>query len=168
MTIALLAIPLVAIGYLIRDGFPALGSTHLARLAGGLWCIAAGALAWAGWHGCLLGLAIYAGFYSDMEHGEGHRARGWVDVPPLAISGVTSLLPLALVMGLNPPALLHGFLMPDWLAAGVVLAAGLLLKPVIWFAAWEFPYPVGHRLLQPTRMAAIDFGAVIGALIVFV
>lgn len=30
-----------AIGHLVRDGWPALGSTHLARLFGGLWCVAA-------------------------------------------------------------------------------------------------------------------------------
>lgn len=150
---------LFALGHMIRDGIPPLGSTHAARGLGGFCCILGGFLLTWDWCGVLLGAAVYAGFYSDMLHGEGHRARGWKDVLPLSVSGMTSLAPLALAAALavNP-----------WL--GLIVLAGAI-KPPVWFAAWRLPVkwsgdPEG--VWVPTRVAAVTWGAVVGVLIVII
>lgn len=148
---------LSAIGHAVRDGAPPLGSTHAARGLGGFCCVLGGFLATWDWAGVLFGAAVYAGFYADMLHGEGHRARGWMDVPYLLVSGLTSVAPLALCAG--------------WLYGVYWVAAIGVLKPIIWFTAWHLPIkwsedPEGFWV--PTRVAAVTWGAVVGAAIVIV
>lgn len=145
----LATISLCALGHLVRDGWPILGSTHAARALGGFFCVLGGFLLTWDYTGALMGLALYMGFYADMEHGEGQRTRGWMDVPYLAVSGVTSLLPLAAA---------SWWLYGPWFA--LVALAGLL-KPPVWFAAWR-TVPIDW---QPTRIAAVTWGALCGGLI---
>ncbi len=78
---ALATISLCALGGLVRDGWPILGTTHGARALGGFCCVLGGFLATWDYTGALMGLALYGGFYADVWHGEGQRARGWMDVP---------------------------------------------------------------------------------------
>ena len=91
-----IGIVLIAWAHFIRDGTPSLGSTTLARLVAGMICMVASVLIFApvGWVGLGLGAAIYLGFYTDSRHAAGQRARGWGDAGLLAVSGVTSIVPL--------------------------------------------------------------------------
>lgn len=146
---------LCALAHLARDGFPPLGTTHGARALGGFLCALGGFLLTFEWQTTLMGFALYVGFYSDTWHGEGHRARGWRDVLPLIVSGCTSLLPLGLAAILINPFL------------GLVVLAGVV-KPLIWFAAWHLPVTWStdeQGLWQPTRVAAVTWGAGLGALL---
>jgi hypothetical protein len=135
---------LFAVGHVIRDGFPALGSTHGARALGAFSCLLGGlcVLAWP--QAALVGLGVLAGFYIDQKHAAGQQARGWSDAGWLTVSGITSIAPLALVT-LNPWLLLIG-----------------LVKPGIWFAAWRIPFFEDSSFWYPTRVSAGVFGAVIG------
>lgn len=147
---------LCALGHLVRDGWPILGTTHGARLLGGFLCMLGGFLLTFAWPTTLLGAALYAGFYADFHHGEGQRARNPRDALALAISGISSLAPLA--------AAAYWALAPG---AGWLWLAGLV-KPAVWFAAWRLPIgwsrdPDG--ILQPTRLAAITWGACAGGLL---
>lgn len=154
-------------GHLVRDGWPALGSTHLARLFGGLWCVAGAALLSPGWDGVILGAAVYVGFYADMEHGEGHRTRGWIDVQPLLVSGLTSILPLSVAVATRSWDIERLELVVDLPTLAFALA-----KPAIWFACWRLPAewwsddPQG--LWKPTRAAAVTWGAIVGLAVVIV
>lgn len=143
-----LAVALVAAAHLVRDGFPALGSTLLARLAGTGFCVIAGALS-GGWLGAAFGLAVGVGFWTDMRHGEGQEARDWGDVLDLLCSGLTSLAPLVVAFALAGAW---------WAIGGALLVAAL--KPLVWFAAWRLPFV---RSRHPTRWAATVFGALVGA-----
>lgn len=170
--IAALIIVAVAVAFLVRDGYPRIvDGTQMPRLLGVLWCIAAAGLAFPGWEGVLVGAALGAGFWSDMLHGEGHRARGWGDVPELIVSGATSLAPLALALGINPSALLAGYWIPDLQACVIVVIFGVVVKPLLWFGAWRLPLPWNPEataFLHPTRLASLAFGACVGALIAFI
>lgn len=149
---------LSAIGHVIRDGFPALGSTHLARLAGAT-VVGLGLLLFTDWMtAAVLGLAVLAGFYTDMQHGEANEGDWTAGI----ISGCTSLAPIAAAaIGLH--------MSPWWLAA---LGIGAV-KPLIWRAAWllaplqlytSVPQWVAD-LLEPTRVAAAAWGAVVGGVL---
>lgn len=171
-----LCIVLFAAGHLVRDGWPPwrplvltwppllqriFNPTQLARVSGAVLC---GAGAWAV-HPPLaslwLALAVLAGFYGDMKHGDGQSATGWRDAGFLALSGVTSLGPLAAV---------------EWWLSGdphrvLILLVGLTKIP-IWFGWWAIEGHHGERRmtgfwpwLQPTRLSAIAFGAAIGAMV---
>jgi hypothetical protein len=144
-----LCIALFAIGHLIRDGFPATWSTHLARALGAFFCLAGASAVLPIFPAAGVALAILAGFYFDQKHGEGQNARGWRDACYLAISGFTSLVPLAAA------SVVYDGFFPVW----IVFAAAL--KPPIWFIAWRFP--IDNRWAQPTRVSAILFGAAVGA-----
>jgi hypothetical protein len=173
MTLA--CILLFVAGHLHRDGYPAwkdmlarlVGtpfefvyhlSTQLARIFGAVLC-GLGALMV---HDCTMalavGAAILAGFYFDMKHGAGQGATTWDDAGFLALSGFTSLIPLALVA-----IWFHGE------PAAMLVLAGFT-KPPIWFGWWSLEGHHGEgrmtRLwswLMPTRLAAMTFGGVIGA-----
>ncbi len=149
-----------AIAHLVRDGFPALGSTHLARFAGGA-IATAGAWTLTDLHmAAVLGSAVWAGFYTDMQHGEANEG----DWRPGIVSGVSSLAPLAVAAAV--------IVAPWW---GTVAALGLI-KPPIWRAAWALNparirrqdwYPLwAFPLAEPTRVAAMAWGALVGATIV--
>jgi hypothetical protein len=140
---AMLCILAFAAGHCIRDGWPSLGTTHGARALGAFIC-ALGAL------DPLVGLAVFAGFYTDQKHGEGQSARGWGDVKYLLLSGITSSIPL---MFLAFTTEVHFALLP---------LVGLL-KPGIWFAAWYVRPDRWHPWLEPTRVSAIAFGGALGA-----
>src|SRR4051794_38402009 len=119
---------LFAFGHVIRDGWPALGSTHAARALGAVLCGLGAGLATASViDGAAIGAAVLAGFYLDSMHGEGQQARDWRDLRPLVVSGLTSVLPLAVALI---------FLRSPWCA--LLLLVGLV-KPGIWFAAWRVP-----------------------------
>lgn len=165
----LVVVLMVAAGYCLRDGWPPLERGLVARWGAALWCLAAGAVAAPGWVGVMLGAGAAAGLFTDVMHGEGARARGLRDVPALAISGTSSVLPLALVFGANPWALVQGYWIPDLPVLGGVVAAGALGKPAIWFVAWLLPLPWNHEptaFLHPTRFAAIAAGAGIGLMLI--
>ncbi len=150
-----------AIGHVIRDGVPALGQTWLARATGGL-AVTAGCLVLFSWPTALvLGLAVYAGFYTDMQHGEANKGDWRAGV----ISGCTSLAPLA--------AAAAGLHMSLWWLG--VVATGLI-KPLVWqFAWWLDPgrllnvVPMwAMPLTHPTRVAAIIWGAWVGVLVTII
>lgn len=148
----LACIVLFALGHLVRDGWPATGSTQLARAIGGGFAIAGAAFASP--HAVLLGLAVWAGFYADQKHGEGQRGATWKDAAYLTLSGVTSLVPLACAEAwFNGP----------W--SFLLLAAGLLKAP-IWFGWWHSPVQQLGPWFQPTRLAALAFGALVGLVVV--
>lgn len=149
------------LGHMIRDGWPKLPRTFLARLAGGA-AVTAGCLAVAdATLALILGSAVFAGFYTDMRHGEGALADDWADWRDLAISGVTSLGPLIAAAA---------WLVSPWWGFGI--AAGLL-KPPIWIAAWELDPGRFAKLVpawaagltEPTRIAAVAWGALVGVLV---
>lgn len=146
-----LCIAMFAMGHMIRDGFPATWSTHLARGIGAFFCLAGASAVLPIVPAAIVGLAILAGFYFDQKHGEGQNARGWRDACYLAISGFTSLVPLAVA------SMLYDGFFPVW----VVLAAAL--KPPIWFLAWRYRIDDRWPWAEPTRLAAILFGAAVGA-----
>lgn len=155
---AAVCIGLFALGFLNRDGFPATGETQLARFVGAAWCAAGASAVLPPSLAFAVGLAIWLGFYTDQKHAEGQQARDWKDAGYLALSGVTSLAPLALV-----GAWLFGL---PYLALALVGPA----KVPVYFAAWRLfgENENGQRVppfgwAQPTRIAAIVFGAVVGA-----
>jgi hypothetical protein len=152
--IAALCIALCAWGHVVRDGFPATGSTQLARLAGAFLCFA-GALEMQphGWHAAVLAGAVYAGFYADARHGDGQGADNWRSIGFLALSGVTSLGPLALIAAL----VVKG-------SAGFLCLAGLV-KPPLWWSMWRLAPDRWWAWAQPTRIAAGVFGMVVGGLL---
>jgi len=140
-----------AAGHLVRDGWPVLGSTHLARACGGLLCLAAAlVVTGASLEGLLFGAAILVGFYTDMKHGEGNNATTLVDAGYLALSGATSITPLALAAWLIPGG--------SWVAA-LAIPAAAILKPPVWFLARR----INTYGLPYTRVAAVAFGAAVGA-----
>jgi hypothetical protein len=148
-----ICIALFALGHLFRDGSPTTDSTQIARLGGAFLC-GLGALSVLPPHEALIvGLAMLVGFYTDQKHGEGQNARGWTDAAYLALSGFTSLVQLTLAL-----IYFHG----PW--AGLVALAGLI-KPPIWFAAWAVNPARWWTPAYPTRVAAMIFGALIGAVV---
>ena len=152
---------LAAIGHMVRDGFPALGSTHLARAAGagfvflGCWLIT-DFLASA-----VLGLAVLAGFYTDQMHGEANKGDWTAGI----ISGCTSLAPLGIAASFLAWS-------PWW---GLVVLGGLA-KPPIWkWAWWLDPGRYADNvpawaapITEPTRVAATIWGAWVGAILLCV
>lgn len=154
MTIAL-CILLFGAGHLLRDGWPPIGHTNLgARPAGGALCVLGGALAmmpW--WHGAILGGAVFIGFWTDQQHAAGQGARTATDAMWLAVSGVTSLIPLAC-------AAAWFFGLPF-----LALAAIGLAKVPIWFSWMRSPIQSVGPWFQPTRVAAISFGLTVGAIV---
>lgn len=149
---------LTALGHMIRDGWPPLGSTFLARLAGAS-VVGLGLLLFADWMtAAVLGLAILAGFYTDMQHGEANKGDWTAGI----ISGCTSLAPLVVAAA--------GLHMSLWWLAALGIGA---VKPLIWRAAWllaplqlysSVPQRVAD-LLEPTRVAAAAWGAVVGGVL---
>jgi len=150
-----LCILLFAAGHMVRDGYPATGSTQLARALGAILC-GVGALAVSSLSvSAMVGAAILIGFYTDQKHGEGQNARGWRDSAFLLLSGVTSLVPLAASVAairFNP-------------AAFYLLLVGFA-KPPIWFVSWRVAPTGPHIWLVPTRLAAMVWGAAVGAAVI--
>lgn len=153
MTLIALCVLLCMVGHIVRDGWPPTNSTQLARFLGAFWCyFGAVAVHSTQWAAALAG-AVWLGFYTDMKHGEGQGAGAWRDVPYLLLSGVTSLVPLAILASWY-----HG-----WHYALILLAG--IAKPPIWFAWWRARPDRFWSWCYPTRAAAITFGAVVGALL---
>jgi hypothetical protein len=150
--LTLLAVALFAAGHLVRDGVPVMGKTLAARYAGLVLCVMGAAVGMGTplW-GLLAGLATGVGYWLDQRHGEGQWPEDWRDARDLAISGITSLALLAVVLGF--------YVM--WQYGVLVLLVGALGKPAIWFAARYF-VPVR---LYPTRVAAGVFGALVGLVV---
>lgn len=150
-----------ALGHMIRDGWPPLGSTLAARVIGAA-VIWAGLLIVTDWMAAgALALAILAGFYTDMRHGEANKGNWTAGI----ISGITSLVPLGIVAS---------FL--AWSAWwGLIVLAGVM-KPIIWQGAWALD-PGRYAdmvpgwlamVTEPTRVAAIIWGAWVGVLLLIV
>lgn len=149
MTLAA-CILLCAIGHLVRDGVPTTGSTQLARFLGAALCFG-GALCVHPWQAAALaGAAVYAGFYTDMKHGDGQGADTPASIAYLFLSGFTSLTPLAIV---TAP---HGIVL--------CLAVGAA-KPPIWVLAWLGNVSGKLPGVYPTRVAATAFGAAVGVIV---
>lgn len=153
LALTAVCVALFALGHVVRDGWPALGSTHAARALGAAFC-GFGAIATTRfpWASSAVWLGVWLGFYLDQKHGEGQNAgtavNSWlVDYGYLTLSGVTSVL---LIVALR---LFFESLWP----AVAVLAVGVL-KPVIWFGCLH-GIPDGY---VPTRWAAGIFGALLG------
>ncbi len=150
-----------ALGHMIRDGWPPLGSTFLARLAGAA-VIGLGLAFITDWIVAgVLALAVLAGFYTDAKHGEANKGDWTAGI----ISGTTSLAPLAIVTAC--------LAWSPWLALIVVVG---VLKPIIWQLSWGLE-PLRWRpwvpewaeqVLEPTRIAALMWGAIVGAILLFV
>lgn len=138
----------------LRDGWPSFGPgrTQLCRIVSALICVAGGYLAVPNWTGAAYGLAVGLGFWTDRDHANGQQARDAEDALWLAVSGATSVVVLAL---------LSGWLINPRVGIGV-FAAGAVIKPLVWFAAWRAFSPGTHWAV-PTRMAAGTFGALLGA-----
>lgn len=147
-----LGLLLFIIGHVIRDGFPSFGpgETTLARTVGGLACAAGGSMISFSIWGALAGLCVGIGFWVDHDHAEGQQARNLSDAFYLAISGISSLIPLALMLLVWHWPNFYNLL---------VLAFGLAKIP-IWFGCWAV-VPQGP-ILQPTRVAAGLFGLTVG------
>lgn len=140
---------LFSFGFVIRDGWPALGSTTAARIFGALICGVGGAVISPAL-GVAAILSMLAGFYSDHDHATGQQAVTPRDAGYLLVSGFTSLVPLLVfVVAWN---------WPNVLPCIAVVALLMLSKPAIWFLSRE-ALPHGSF----TRLAAAVFGAVIGA-----
>lgn len=143
---ALLCAFLFAAGHLVRDGWPALGSTHAARAIGGALC-GLGALVAYGpsWTALALWLAVFAGFYVDMKHGEANTGEARYAL----LSGVTSIALAVIALA----------------AFGHYVAAALVPVVALWkFATWRLCFMVFPQTgwFLPTRMAAIFFGFLFG------
>lgn len=149
-----LCILLCAVGHMVRDGWPTLHSTHLARGLGAAWCYFGALSLFSPHDAAALAAAVWIGFYFDMKHGEGQGPWSGTlhNLPYLILSGVTSLVPLDVALS----AITGHYLIP-WCLAGLV-------KPAIWWTAWAIKPDRFWSFLQPTRVAAITFGAVVGAL----
>jgi hypothetical protein len=165
MSVAL-CIVIFALGHMFRDGWPALHTTHGARALGAVTCML-GAVFVAPYQAPIIGFGVWVGFYFDMKHGEGQGpddSMGEIDhnLPFLALSGLTSLIPLTAAMVWFIGA--H-----RWPLVFIGLA-----KPVIWPLCW-YALPrsglmrrwilnaAGESFFAPTRIAAMSFGAAIGA-----
>lgn len=135
-------------GHVFRDGTPATGSTQLARFVGGFICFLGALAVQPPAVAAAFGAAIWLGFYTDQKHGDGQGADNLKSMGYLALSGVTSLVPLALAAGW----------LLGWRHLGIPVAG--LLKPPIWFFAW-----LAAPSWVPTRIAAAVFGALVGALV---
>lgn len=172
---AAVCIGLFALGFLNRDGFPATGETQLARFVGAFWCMGGAAAVLSPVAAFAVGLAIWLGFYTDQKHAEGQQARDWKDAGYLALSGVTSLTPLVVALSTRfldggAAGWLVGLaFVVDLKVAAIGALVGLVKVPV-YFAAWRLfgENENGQRVppfgwAQPTRIAAIVFGAVVGA-----
>ncbi len=163
-----LCILLFAIGGLVRDGYPPLHSTHGARALGATFCLAGALLVLPWLKAVLVGLGVWAGFYEDALHAAGQGPDNtWIsarhNLPRLLVSGLTSVLPVALIG--------WWLIQERW---GFLEFAGLA-KPVIWPVAWYIlpksgltrylilPPDYQESFFAPTRIAAMTFGAVIGA-----
>lgn len=146
---------LFAAGYIVRDGWPATGYTNRgARPLGALLCGLGTFAVLLDWKLALYWTAaVLLSFYTDQKHAAGQNAKTPMDFVWLTVSGVTSILPqilLGVVLFSN-----------DFIA---LLAVGLL-KPIIWDICWSsIPETVGSWV-QPTRIAALSFGALIGLVI---
>jgi hypothetical protein len=151
-----LIVLLFAIGHMIRDGWPALGTTQGARALGAFVCFLGALLLFPLSVAALIGVSILLGFFTDVDHAQGQGP--WngtlTNLPYLLISGVSSVTPLAI--------LLSAWFMNPWYMA--LLAIGLV-KPVIWFVSWAINPAQYWSFLQPTRVAAMTFGAVIGTVL---
>lgn len=163
-------------GHLVRDGTPPLGSTTLARVTGALapglavapcfWVITRdwkmAAIAGGG-----LAMQLLASYYLDQKHGEGQEfgRPGSSDTDAgayAAISGTSSMMALlATSIGLFA----HTREL-DFLLFGVAcLTLGMIGKPAVWWLSWKIiPRPKRDAALQPTRLAAVVWGALFGAL----
>lgn len=143
-----------AIASIIRDGFPALGSTHAARATGGLVVLAGAAIFMPLPLAIVCAAGVWLGFYADMKHGEANQGDWTAGI----VSGCTSLAPLAVLLAIAVSVW--------WLFA---IALGVA-KPLIWQAAWALdPGRFASRvpawaapLTEPTRIAAAMWGALIG------
>jgi hypothetical protein len=149
---AMLCILAFAAGSCVRDGWPSLGTTHGARALGALCCALGALCVFPLEHAAIIGGGVLAGFYGDQRHGEGQQARDLRDAGFLILSGVTSVLPLALLMGLV-----------TWDARWAALIPVGVVKPLFWFPAWEIRPDRWHPWLEPTRVSAIAFGGALGA-----
>jgi hypothetical protein len=174
--LAALGVALFAWGHDVRDGNPGFKgmlaglvgtrwewvyhlSTHFARALGGALC-GLGGLAIFGptWAALACWLGIWGGFYFDQKHGEGQANQGFAhDAPYLALSGLTSLLPLSILLG----AL---YFVGAGLPREVFLVQSVgVVKVAIWPLCWRFISAGPGTRFWPTRVAAILFGAAIGA-----
>jgi hypothetical protein len=156
-------IALFALGHLVRDGWPSLGTTHGARAAGMALCCFGVSFVHPDFAAALIGVGVWIGFYTDQKHGEGQQARGWADAGYLALSGVTSVLPLAVFVAafdLLPAKFGNSGISGPYFE---VLPLVGLAKPPIWFLAWFVRPDRWWPWAEPTRASAILFGAVFGA-----
>lgn len=148
---AAFCVALFSLGHCFRDGWPATGHTHLARLGGAILC-GLGACFSGGWeYGLIVGSAIWAGFYFDMKHGDGQGADNLKSFLFLALSGLTSLVPLAIALGF--------YSTPIYFALPLVGVAKDAIWPLCWKSGIDRLDP-GHAAI---RLAAILFGGLIGA-----
>lgn len=141
------------LGHLVRDGWPALNTTQGARILGALICGLGGfALHHDAIDGAVVGLAVLAGFYLDMKHGDGAGADNLKSIEDLALSGLTSVAPMAAAI-----AVYHE---TPWAA---VLLGAAVVKPVVWWSMWRIRPDRISAWAEPTRISAIVFGLLFGA-----
>jgi len=141
------------LGFIIRDGWPNLGSTFWARILGGLVCsISLSIINWlcdyySFW--CMIALifSVIIDFYLDQKHGEGQRARNSKDFKWLLVSGLSSVVATVLVL----------IAFGHYNRAGLLIAFGFF-KPSYWKLCWAWI----PEEKTPTRYAAGIFGFVYG------
>lgn len=161
--VALCALLFLA-GHVLRDGWPATGSTQTARAGGALFCAAGAYLAlpnpW--WFCSVVFATILGGFFVDTDHAKGQGATSWLDAWWLTISGVTSVALLAIGV-----TIFHWLYLGSlaWVPGASILAMALV-KPPVWFAAkyLDQKYRPG---LAPyyTQISASIFGVAIGTVL---
>lgn len=164
------SILLFALGSMVRDGFPDFKtmlrglvgtrwewvyhlSTHWARISGALLCGLGAGLTHDPEYGVIVGAAILAGFYLDSGHASGQGADNLKSFGYLALSGTTSLIPLALALGFYADR--NYFFLP-------ILG---LAKDVIWPLAWKSGIDEIDPGKAAIRTAAIIFYALIGVVV---
>lgn len=141
------------LGHLVRDGWPTLNTTQGARILGAVFCtMGAFLLHHDAIDGAVVGVAVLAGFYLDMKHGDGAGADSLKSIEDLALSGLTSVAPMAAAI-----AVYHE---TPWAA---VLLAAAVVKPLIWWSMWRIRPDRISSWAEPTRISAITFGLLFGA-----
>lgn len=161
------------LGHVFRDGWPPTGQTQVARVSGALLCCVG--LYYPVLHGLgspwVAGIAgfnylfplyvavpVLIGFFIDSDHARGQQARGWADAGFLLISGLTSVLPMIVLLSL----LISGPYILGWSSTILWPLAAAFLKPPIWFLTKRW-IPTTEPFFYYTRVSAGLFGAAFGA-----
>lgn len=153
----LLCIILFGAGHCVRDGWPATGHTHIARVLGAFLCaLGAFLIQFNPLDAEIVFAAVGTGFYFDMKHGDGQGADNLKSYAYLLLSGITSLIPAAIAF----------YFYKHYIAYELAIVGAL--KPPLWGLSWKLLRNYQQTWFQPTRIAAIVFGMLFATVICFI